>query len=150
MATHFVQHNVSFKIFLYFILVTLRSICLLRHELWLIHIWLSLEFCSASKLNKIQNRANCGPVKAHAKTLMLSASGGNWILPLKCCFRISYGIGRKCPLIWVSVLVSDLNQNSGSSCTLNWGRTFLGLKLILNRKVLNANIVQAKASGYQL
>ena len=38
---------------------------------------------------------------------------GNQILPLKCGFGISYGIGRKYWPIRVSFLVSDLLQNSG-------------------------------------
>ena len=47
---------------------------------------------------------------------------GNKIFPLKCGFGIGYGIGygigwKYCP-IWVSVSVSDLNQNSGFSLTL--------------------------------
>ena len=45
----------------------------------------------------------------------------NYIFPLNCGFGIgfgigfgsSYGIGRKYPPIWVSVSVSDLNQNCG-------------------------------------
>ena len=42
----------------------------------------------------------------------------NYILPLKCGFGIGYGIGRKYPPIWVSVSVSDLNQNCGFGRTL--------------------------------
>ena len=37
---------------------------------------------------------------------------------LKCSFGISYGIGQKYLPIWVSVLVSDQNQNSGFGRTL--------------------------------
>ena len=44
---------------------------------------------------------------------------GNWRLPLKCGFGIGYGSDRKYRPIWVSVLVSDLNQNSGFGCTLH-------------------------------
>ena len=40
------------------------------------------------------------------------------ILPLKCGFGIGYGIGRKYRPIWVSVSVSDLDQNSGFGRTL--------------------------------
>ena len=43
---------------------------------------------------------------------------GNWRLPLKCGFGIGYGIDRKYRPIWVSVLVSNLNQNSGFGRTL--------------------------------
>ena len=43
---------------------------------------------------------------------------GNWIFPLKFGFGIGYGIGRKYRPIWVSVLVSDLNKNSGFGHTL--------------------------------
>ena len=43
---------------------------------------------------------------------------GNYILPLKCGFGIGYGIGRNYRTIWVSVSVSDLNQNSGFGRTL--------------------------------
>ena len=41
-----------------------------------------------------------------------------YILPLKYGFGIGYGIGQKYPPIWVSVSVSDLNQNSGFGPTL--------------------------------
>ena len=37
---------------------------------------------------------------------------------MKCGFGISYGIGQKYQPIWVSVFVSDLNQNSGFGRTL--------------------------------
>ena len=40
------------------------------------------------------------------------------IFPLKCSFGIGYGIGRKYRPMWISVSVSDLNQNSGFSRTL--------------------------------
>ena len=43
---------------------------------------------------------------------------GNLIFPLKCGFGIGYGIGRKYQPIWVSVSVSDGNQNSGFGRTL--------------------------------
>ena len=43
---------------------------------------------------------------------------GNQILPLKCGLGISYGIDRKYRPIWVSVLVSYLNQNSVFGRTL--------------------------------
>ena len=36
----------------------------------------------------------------------------NYILSLKCGFGIGYGIGQKYQPIWVSVSVSDLNQNT--------------------------------------
>ena len=53
----------------------------------------------------------------------------NWIFPLKCGFGISFGIGygisRKYQPIWVSVSVSDLNQNSG------FGRTLLILEKVV-------------------
>ena len=38
---------------------------------------------------------------------------GNYIFPFKGGFGIGYGIGRKYRPIWISVLVSDLNQNRG-------------------------------------
>ena len=48
---------------------------------------------------------------------------GNKIFPLKCGFAIGYdigyGIGWKYRPIWVSVSVSDLNQNSGFSRILS-------------------------------
>ena len=57
-------------------------------------------------------------------------SVGNYILPLKCNFGISYGIGQKYLPIWVSV--SDLNQNSG------FGRTLTELlRDALLKKVVN-------------
>ena len=40
---------------------------------------------------------------------------------MKCGFGIGYGIGRKYRPIWVSVSVSDLNQNSGLGRTLQAG-----------------------------
>jgi hypothetical protein len=40
------------------------------------------------------------------------------IFPLKYGFGISYDISRKYMPMWVSVLVSDLNQNSSFSHTL--------------------------------
>ena len=40
------------------------------------------------------------------------------VTTLKCGFGICYGIGRKYWPIWVSVLVLDLNQNSGFGRTL--------------------------------
>ena len=43
---------------------------------------------------------------------------GNYIFSLKCGFGIGYGIGPKYWPIWVSVSVSNLNQNSGFSRTL--------------------------------
>ena len=43
---------------------------------------------------------------------------GNYIFSLKCGFGIGYGIGWKYQPIWVSVLVLDLNQNSGFGRTL--------------------------------
>ena len=43
---------------------------------------------------------------------------GNQIFPLNCGFTIGYGIGQKYRLIWVSVLVLDLNQNNGFGGTL--------------------------------
>ena len=46
------------------------------------------------------------------KTLMLS------VTRLKFSFGIDYGIGQKYLPIWVSVSVSDLNQNSGFGRTL--------------------------------
>ena len=54
----------------------------------------------------------------------------NYILPLKCGFGIGYGIGRKYPPIWVSVSVSDLNQNCG------FGRTLLQTAGLVYSKVL--------------
>ena len=42
----------------------------------------------------------------------------NKILPLNYGFGIDYGIGQKYLPIWVSVSVSDLNQNSGFGRTL--------------------------------
>ena len=42
---------------------------------------------------------------------------GNQIFPLKSGF--GYGIGRKYRPIWVSVSVSDLNQNRGFGRTLH-------------------------------
>ena len=44
---------------------------------------------------------------------------GIQIFSLKCGFGIGYGIGRKYWPIWVSVSVSDLNQNSGVGRTLD-------------------------------
>ena len=52
---------------------------------------------------------------------------GNQIFPLKCGFGIGYGIGRKYQPIWVSVLVSDRNQNSGFGRTLPQRYTDLAL-----------------------
>ena len=45
-------------------------------------------------------------------------SVGNYILPLKCNFGISYGIGQKYLPIWVSV--SDLKQDSDFSSKLRY------------------------------
>ena len=42
----------------------------------------------------------------------------NTLYSLKCGFGIGYGIGRKYWTNWVSVLVSDLNQNRGFGRTL--------------------------------
>ena len=42
---------------------------------------------------------------------------GNYF-PLKCGLGIGYGISRKCQPIWVSVSLSDRNQNSGLGHTL--------------------------------
>ena len=69
---------------------------------------------------------------------------GIQIFPLKCGFGITYGIGQKYWLIWISVLVSDLNQNSGFGGTLVFrhqtcpGRTEVErLKLCVNIAVQN-------------
>ena len=51
-------------------------------------------------------------------TMKFNASDVNLIFPLKCGLGIGYGISRKCQPIWVSVLVSDPNQNSGLGHTL--------------------------------
>ena len=50
---------------------------------------------------------------------------GNYILPLKCSLGIGYCMGQKYLPIWVSVLVSDLIQNSGFGCTLPHVLTYL-------------------------
>ena len=42
----------------------------------------------------------------------------NQIFSLNCGFGTGYGIGQKYGPIWVSVLVLDINQNRGFSCTL--------------------------------
>ena len=42
---------------------------------------------------------------------------------MKCGFSIGYFISRKYLPIWVSVSVSDLNQNSGLGCTLLYTNT---------------------------
>ena len=55
----------------------------------------------------------------------------NQILPLKCSFRIGYGIGHKYLPIWVSVSVSDQNHNSG------FGRTLILYEIILLKWVFN-------------
>ena len=52
---------------------------------------------------------------------------GNWIFPLKSGYGIGYSIARKYRPIWVSVSVSDLNQNSGFRRTLNETKYFLPL-----------------------
>ena len=49
---------------------------------------------------------------------MMMEKIGNWIFHLKSDFGISYGISPKYRPIWVSVSVSDLNQNSCFGCTL--------------------------------
>ena len=38
---------------------------------------------------------------------------------MKCGFSIGYGIGRKYQPMWVSISVSDQNQNSGFGLTLS-------------------------------
>ena len=43
---------------------------------------------------------------------------GNWIFPLKSGFGNCYRIGQKVSANWVSVLESNLNQNSGFKSTL--------------------------------
>ena len=50
---------------------------------------------------------------------------GNYILPLKCSLGICYGMGQKYLPIWVSVLVSDLIQNSDFGRTLPHVLTYL-------------------------
>ena len=57
---------------------------------------------------------------------------GNYILPLKCGFDIGYGISQKYRPIWVLVLVSDQNQNSG------FGRTLMQTLLILRKDISNS------------
>ena len=69
----------------------------------------------------------------------------NQILPLKCGFGIGYGIGRKYNPIWVSVSVSDLNQNSGFGRTLICTESVLvqlGLSCGKNLKLFFGSLVQ--------
>ena len=62
------------------------------------------------------------------------------IFPLKCGFDIGYGIGRKYRPIWVSVSVSDLNQNSG------FGRTLLTSVELLS---FDFGVLKSKIFGHQ-
>ena len=65
---------------------------------------------------------------------------GNQIFPLKCGFGIGYGIGRNYQPIWVSVSVSDRNQNSG------FGRTLCQLHPVHQKKqntLMNAQFYSA-------
>ena len=52
----------------------------------------------------------------------------NQILPLKCGF--GYGIGQKYWPIWVSVSVSDQNQNRGFGRTLTMASYWIALTLV--------------------
>ena len=61
---------------------------------------------------------------------------GNQIFPLKCGFGIGYGIGRNYQPIWVSVSVSDRNQNSGFGRTLDFY-----IPVILPPTIANAIVI---------